>query len=562
VGKSALFSRLTGIHAISSNYPGTTVGFLEGLLFTPEGSRRLIDVPGAYTLEATNEAEAIAARIIDEGADAAILVLDATALERSLYVALETLERGIPSVAALNLVDEARHRGITVDSEALARELGIPVVPTVAVTGQGLKELVARIGEARTAPFRPVDREVRWGTVGRIAAAVQRAEHRHHTWRDRLEDAAVSPFWGALMGVAVLAGSFALVRTIGEGLIDHLFDPLFEGFWRPLLGKLSIALGPGWPRDLLIGRLFGGEIDFEQSFGLLSTGVYVELAMVLPYILAFYGMLSLLEDTGYLPRLAVLCDALLHRVGIHGYAIIPTLLGLGCNVPGILATRALESPRERFIAATLISVAVPCTALQAMVVGSLGKAGAGYVAAVYGTLFASWFVLGRILHLTLPGYSPELIVEIPPWRWPSLQGFALKLWFRTKDFLIEATPLVLGGILLVHLLTELGAMTLLARLLGPLFRGLLDLPPAAAGPIVMGLFRKDVAVGMLIPLGLTPDQMLVAVVMLAMTFPCIATFVVLIRELGTRGTLKATALMGASALLAGSLVRAVLAALH
>ncbi len=558
VGKSALFSRLTGVHAISSNYPGTTVGFLEGSLTTPEGCFRLIDVPGAYTLEATNEAEAIASRIVDEGAEAAILILDATALERSLPVVLEVLERGTPSVAALNLIDEARHRGVTVDPAALSEELGIPVIPTVAVTGQGIRELVARLGEARTAPFRPTDRESRWLLVGRIADRVQRVEHRHHTWRDRLEDATVSPLWGALIGLAVLLGSFLAVRRIGEGLIGRVFDPLFEGLWRPLMDRLAGALGAGWARDLLIGRLFDGSIDFEQSFGLLTTGVYVEFAMVLPYILAFYGLLSLLEDTGYLPRLAILCDALLHRIGIHGYAVIPTLLGLGCNVPGILATRALESPRERFIAATLISVAVPCASLQAMVWGTLGEAGGRYVSAVYGVLFLSWVTLGRILHLRLPGFSPELIVEIPPWRWPSLRGFALKLWFRAKDFLIEATPLVLGGILLVHGLDLLGVMGLLSRLLGPLFEGLLGLPAAAAGPIVMGLFRKDVAVGMLIPLHLSPPQMLVAVIVLAMTFPCIATFVVLIRELGTRGAAKATALMMAAALIAGTIVRGLL----
>ena len=556
VGKSALFSRLTGTHALSSNYPGTTVGFLEGRLIHGDRCYRLVDVPGSYTLAATNEAEEIASRIVDEGADAAILVLDATALERNLVLALEVLERGLPAVVALNMVDEARHKGICVDPEALERALGVPVVCTVAVTGQGIRELLGRLEEARVAPFAPCSKDQRWTTVGRIVESVQRVTHRHHTWRDRLEDASVNPRWGALLGIAVLGGSFALVRFLGEGLIDHLFDPFFETLWRPLLDRLGAALGPGTPRDLLLGTLFDGQVNFEQSFGLLSTGLYVEFAMVLPYILAFYGVLSLLEDVGYLPRLAVLFDALLHRMGIHGYAVIPTLLGLGCNVPGILATRVLESRRERFIASTLISVAVPCTALQAMILGSLGDFGMGYVGLVYGVLLLSWILLGRFLHRILPGFSPELIVEIPPYRLPSPRAFGMKLALRVKDFLVEATPLVLGGILLVNALEMLGAMDLLARILGPLFRGVLGLPPAAAGPIVMGLFRKDVAVGLLLPLNLGPQQLVVAVTVLAMTFPCIATFVVLLKELGGRDTARSLGLMTGAALLAGGTLNA------
>ena len=556
VGKSALFSRLTGTHALSSNYPGTTVGFLEGRLAHGERCYRLVDVPGAYTLEATNEAEEIASRIVDEGADAAILVLDATALERNLVLALEVLERKLPALVALNMVDEARHKGISVDPAALEEALGIPVVSTVAVTGQGVKELLDRLPEARPARFAPSSKEERWVAVGRIVESVQKVTHRHHTWRDRLEDASVDPLWGGLVGALVLGGSFLLVRTLGEGLIDHVFDPFFENLWRPLLDRLGTALGPGTARDLLLGTLFDGQVDFEQSFGILSTGLYVEFAMVLPYILAFYGVLSLLEDVGYLPRLAVLFDALLHRMGIHGYAVIPTLLGLGCNVPGILATRVLESRRERFIACTLISVAVPCTALQAMIVGSLGAISMGYVALVYGVLLLSWLLLGRFLHRILPGFSPELIVEIPPYRLPSPGALGMKLALRVKDFLVEATPLVLGGILLVDLLEMVGAMTLLARILGPLFRWVLGLPGEAAGPIVMGLFRKDIAMGLLLPLHLSPRQLVVATTVLSMTFPCIATFVVLLKELGGRDTLRSMGLMIAAALLAGGLLNA------
>ena len=558
VGKSAFFSRLTGVHAISSNYPGTTVGFMEGTLRTEGTCYRLVDVPGAYTLEPTNEAEEIARKLVAEGGDKVIIVLDATALERNLVLALQVLERGIPSVVALNMVDEARHSGIIVDSAALETELGVPVVPTVAVTGQGIRELVARLDEARVSPLTATPPESRWQAIGSIVNRVQKVVHRHHTFRDRLEDASVHKFWGALIGLSVLSLSYMAVREIGEGLINLLLDPFFESAARPVLMKLSDILGPGsFLHTLLVGTLFDGQIDFEQSFGVLSTGLYVEFVMVLPYIVAFYAVLSFLEDSGYLPRLAILFDALLHRIGIHGYAVIPTLLGLGCNVPGILATRVLESRRERFIAATLISVAIPCAALQAMVVGVLGNIGLRYVLLVYGALFVSWIVLGRLMHKLLPGYSPELIVEIPPYRLPSLRAFSMKLWFRIRGFLVEATPLVLGGILLANLLTTAGVIGFLSNAVAPLFNFVLGLPSSAAGAILLGILRKDVAVGMLVPLGLTPEQLVVATVTLSMTFPCIATFVVLWKELGGRDTVKSLAIMLATAFTAGGLLNAV-----
>ena len=155
-----------------------------------------------------------------------------------------------------------------------------------------------------------------------------------------------------------------------------MLEPLFENLWAPVILRLSSLLGgDGFIHQILIGKIAGDEVNFVESFGLLTSGLYVPFAMVLPYIIAFYLMLGLLEDSGYLPRLAVLMDTIMHRLGLHGYAIIPILLGLGCNVPAILATRILESNRERFIAATLISIAVPCAALQAMILGLVGERG-------------------------------------------------------------------------------------------------------------------------------------------------------------------------------------------
>lgn len=554
VGKSVFFSRLTGVHALSSNYPGTTVGFTEGTMVYDNECARLIDVPGAYTLDPTNEAEEIAHRILNEGADRVILVIDATALERNLVMAMQVLEHRLPTIIALNMVDEARHRGIIIDIKALERELGVPIVPTVAVTGQGISDLIAKMSDASVSRFSPMDKETRWRIIGEIISKVQTVTHRHHTFMDRIEDISVRPLAGGLLGLMILAASFTAIRYVGEGIITYITDPIFEKFWMPVLEKLNTSFGGTYIGDILVGKLINGAIDLEQSLGVLSTGFYVEFGMVLPYIIAFYAVLSFLEDFGYLPRLAVIFDALLHRFGIHGYAIIPTLLGLGCNVPGILATRVLESERERFIAATLISVGIPCVSIQAMLSATLGEFGLRYVAAVYLILFFVWLILGRLMHLTLKGFSPELIVEIPPYRLPSLKAWRNKLWFRIKDFLLEATPLVLGGILLVNLLEAFGILSGAANLLSPIFEGILGLPAAAAVPVVMGIFRKDIAMGLLIPLHLTAAQTLTAVVVLAMTFPCIATFVVLWKELGAKRMLQSSLLMLISAIATGSAI--------
>ncbi len=557
VGKSVLFSRLTGVHAISSNYPGTTVSFIQGRFRHGDECYQLIDVPGAYTLDPTNEAEMVAKRIIEEGSDIVILTIDACALERNLYLALQVIEKGANVIVALNMVDEARHEGIHLNIEALEKELGVPVVPTVAVSGHGISELVNRLPESKPGSFLEMDPETRWKTIGNIIGKVQTVTHRHHSLKDRFEDASVHPFWGAVIGATVILASFMVIRRLGEGAINLVFDPVFESLWLPVLNRLSTVLGPGsLIHSLVLGTLIDGSLDFEQSFGLLTTGLYVPIVMVLPYVVAFYAVLSLLEDSGYLPRLAVLFDSLMHKVGLHGFAIVPNLLGLGCNVPGILATRVLESPRERFIAATLISVAVPCAGLQAMIFGALGTLGGKYVLMVYGTLLMAWVILGKILHSLLPGYSPELVVEIPPYRIPSLNGLAFKLWFRVKGFIFEAIPLVLLGVLFVNGLYLFGIMDIFSQLLDPFFRTVLGLPSTAVGPILLGLLRKDVAVGMLLPLGLEASQLVIAVVVLAMTFPCIATFIVLWKELGLRKMFASVGVMILTALAAGASLNA------
>ncbi len=353
----------------------------------------------------------------------------------------------------------------------------------------------------------------------------------------------------------MLVSAFLVIRLIAENLIEHVLDPFFTDLWAPVVLRLSAIMGgSGFLHDIVVGKMGGGEVNFVESFGLISSGLYVPFAMVLPYIIFFYLVLGLLEDTGYLPRLAVLMDTMMHRLGLHGYAIIPTLLGLGCNVPAILATRILETKRERFIAPTLISVAVPCAALQAMIFGLVGQQGARYVIIVYATLFVVWVILGIILKHAVKGFSPELLIEMPPYRLPPWRVVLQKTWMRIYGFLAEAIPIILGAIVVINMLDLFGVFRAIAYFTGPVVSGLLGLPREGVISLLIGFLRKDVALGMLAPLGLSAKQLVVASVVLAMSFPCIATFVVFLRELGIRKMLMSIGIMISAALMTGGIL--------
>ena len=560
VGKSAVFSRLTGADVVTSNYPGTTVEFARGKMRLDGEDVEVIDVPGTYTLEPTSRAEEVAVGMVEElgDDDVVIQVVDSTALERNLLLTLQLLSKGKKLVVALNMWDEAKHKGVEIDHKKLEMMLGVPVVPTCARSGEGMGELKRRLKDATSSgPLCPY--EQRWQTIGDIIDQVQRVTHRHHTLGERIGELTVHPFWGIPFALLVLYSTFKVIRFIGESLIGYIFDPAFQRLWLPIMEKLSGLLGPGsFLHDLFIGNLIEGEIDFMQSFGLLTTGLYIPFAAVLPYVFAFYLVLSFLEDSGYLPRLAILVDVLMHKLGLHGLSIVPMMLGLGCNVPGALSTRILETRKERFIAATLMAVAVPCMAQIAMVVGLLGRYGARGLGPVFGALFLLWLGLGMVLKRLIMGETPEIITDIPPYRAPYWGALAKKVWMRVRWFLTEAVPFVLLGVFVVNVLYSVGIVDILGKFLSPVLTGLLGLPPGAVGALIVGFLRKDVAVGMLAPLGLSLKQLIVASVVLCAYFPCVATFVTLFRELGLGDMLKATLIMVGIAFSVGGLLNLIL----
>lgn len=554
VGKSAIFTRLTNVRVIVSNYPGTTVEFTRGAMRLNGQKVEVIDAPGTYSLEPMVPAEKVAVQLLQESdpeETVIINIIDSTNLERNLNLTLQILSKGLPTIIVLNFWDEIAHRGISIKANKLSDLLDARVVPTVAITGMGIKELKESLINAGPSSFR-LQEDSKWITIGKILNETQTVKHHHHTLLQGLQEVSTHPVAGFPIAIIVLFVSFFIIRFIGEGLISWIFNPLFEKLWAPVLMKISVLLNhSGFWHDIFIGKLVNGEIDFFQSFGILSTGLYIPIAAVLPYIFSFYLILSFLEDSGYLPRLAILLDRLMHQIGIHGMGIIPMMLGLGCNVPGALATRIMETRKERFISATIMAIAVPCMAQIAMVFGLLGKFGFKGLAPVFGTLFVVWLILGKIMSIFVRGESPEIFTEIPPYRFPYFTSLFKKVWMRIYWFLKEALPFVLIGVFIVNLLYSLGIIDFLSRIFGPIISRILGLPSAAIAALLIGFLRKDVAIGMLAPLGLSIGQLVTASVVLTMYFPCVATFVVLIKELGFLDMLKAAIIMILSAFFVG-----------
>ncbi|MBI4655647.1 MAG: ferrous iron transporter B [Elusimicrobia bacterium] len=551
VGKSAIFSHLTGINVITSNYPGTTVEFTRGYLLIKGGKFEIIDIPGTYTLEPCSKAEKVAVDMIsNEGGDAIINVVDATNLERNLGLTLQLLKQNAPVIAALNFWDETKHLGIRIDAKGLENILGAPVVPTCGLTGEGIKELVERLPFTKSKTY-DYKEEEKWLEIGGIVSRVQKLSHRHHTFLDKLEEISTHPLTGIPFALLILFLTFKTVRFIGEGLINYILDPLFNKLYYPLIvNAVNTILPVKFLQDILLGTT----PKVMESFGLLTTGIYIPLAVVLPYIAAFYLILSALEDIGYLPRAAVLLDFLFHKMGLHGYASIPVILGFGCKVPAILSLRILESDREKIIAAVLILMMAPCIPQTAMIMSLIAPHGTGCLLAIFLLLFLISVSTSFALNKLIKGETPELFLEIPPYRMPHVPTLAKKLWIRLKAYFMEAAPMIILGVFIVGVLDALGVTDFMARSLGRPVVSILGLPEETISVMLLGFLRKDVSIALLAPFDLNAKQLVVASVFMVLYLPCIATFFTLSKESGIKNALKIVSLMLFTAVLAGALL--------
>ena len=543
VGKSLIFCRLTGTDVIVSNYPGTTIEFYKGHFKKDNQIIEVVDLPGTYTLQPTNKAEEVVFNILEEvknkNEDFVIVnVIDATNLERNLNLTFQLIKKRLPMIILLNMWDETKHKGITIDYKKLEEILGIPVITTCARTSEGINEFVSRLNEAKISNF-DYNEEQKWQKIGEVVSQVQKLTHRHHTFLDRLSEITIKPSTGIPFALFVLISTFVIVRFLGENftaLIDNLFNKFYLPFITTAVSKLI-------PIEFLQKILLGNVTEPMEGFGVLTTGLYIPLVVVFPYLFSFYLVLSILEDIGYIPRLAVMIDSFLHRLGIHGYASVPVLLGLGCKVPGILALRLLETEKEKFLTAVLLLMVAPCMPQTSMILSLSVKYGIKYAVFIFLVLFFVSVITSFILNKVLKGETTELFVEIPPYRMIDLSLLLKKLYIRMKEFFVDAVPLIILGIFIINIFDILGVVKIISETIGTPLSFLLNLPKEISIVLISGFLRKDVSISLLSPFDLTAKQFVVASIFLVLYLPCVSTFFTLVKEQGIKNGIKILVLM-------------------
>lgn len=567
VGKSALFSRLTGTKVITSNYPGTTVGVTTGTLPRPHNDcgipcYRLVDAPGIYSLDSCEQdAEMVTAKLLYDPA-VIVNVIDATQLERNLYLTLQVKNLAQPMIVVLNFWDEAHYHGITIDIKKLSQILGVPVIPTIGITGFGVQELISTInkldpeckiqqkncqqkagcGKCSLSAYQlpqpdmeALKHKPSWEQIREVVKQVQTVLVRSKKFSEYLETMTLSPLWGVPIAFGVLISSFFFVSYVGEGL-ENAIEQLLQWSYTPFLLHLRemCSFSP-FLQQLLVGTVTTDGIKYGEAMGLLTSGIFIPLGKVAPVVTAFYCVIGFLEDCGYLPRLAILSDTLMHRFALHGFAIVPMVLGAGCNVTGIMATRILPNRKQRIIASLLLSITIPCTSQTAMILGLGGRIGMAYVFGIFGILGALWYIMGRVLGTLEKNTYRELVMEIPPYRLPHWNVMLRKLSYRLRNFFFDAIPITIAGIFVLLVCNYFFVFERMSAVIAPVCTTLWGIPPYVIPVLFMGLYRKEIAFSFLTSFPhLTPAQLFVTTLLLALYFPCISVYSVLYREFGVK----------------------------
>lgn len=548
VGKSVVFSKLTGVHVDSSNYAGTTVDYTVGDIRFGNEEGIMIDVPGTYSLEATSEAERVAVSLLEEGADVIICVLDATHLERNLDLAYRLKEYPIPVVYSLNLMDVAERQGIRIDVDKLSEELGGPVIPTVAIKNRGLRELMQtaiKLSKEKKEPEPKLEDEERWRRIREIVAKVQsEVEQEELTFIQKLEDWTIQPWPGIPIAFLVLVVSLGIVVGVGKALRAVILLPLVRQVIVPFLSKIVSSIVPaGILRNVLVGE-----------YGILVIGIEWPFALILPYVLLFYIVFSFLEDSGYLPRIGVLADGVLRKIGIQGGNIIPMMLGYGCAVPAILGTRAANTQKERLMVASLVSFAIPCASQSGAFFALLGDRSIFALIFVYLMSIIAMLAVGTMLNRIIPGASQPILLEVPNLLLPDKDAFKKKLKLRMKHFMIDAEAPMLIGIVIAAIIAETGILNEFSKLIYPLVEGWLGLPKEASLSLLLGIIRRELAVLPLLEMNLSTLQLTVGAIVALFYLPCLSVFGVLANEFSVKSALFIGLITIVSAFVFGGLV--------
>ncbi|AKL94039.1 ferrous iron transport protein B [Clostridium aceticum] len=551
VGKSVVFSKLTGMQVMSANYAGTTVDYVQGRIKYQGKKGILIDVPGTYSLEAISPAEEVAVKLLKEGeAQVIICVLDATHLERSIDFAYQVMEYDTPVIFVLNLLDIAESKSIFIDIKALEKELGAPVISTIATRSIGLKEVLNKTWElAYQEKGIKVDKcltqEERWKKACSIAEKVQVSlKETEPSLLDRFSDLCLNFFPGLPIAVLVLFVCLGIVVGGGKALRALILLPILNHWYVPFISSIVSSV---LPEGILLNVLIG-------EYGMLIKGIEWPFALILPYVVLFYGILSILEDSGYLPHLGVIVDGLLSRIGIQGSSIVPFIMGYGCAIPAILGSRAATSHKERLIISTLVTLAVPCIAQTGAFIALLGNHSMLAIVIVYFISFSFILFGGMILNKMLKGEVSPMLLEIPSLLIPNEQALFKKIWLRIRSFMVEAELPMILAVGLAAVVVETGMLNSIGSLVQPLVVGWLGLPPEASIALILGIIRRELAVLPLLELNLNTLQMVVGAVVALFYLPCLSVFGILVKEFRLKAAMLISFLTIFTAFLVGGII--------
>jgi ferrous iron transport protein B len=602
VGKSVIFNYLTGKYVTVSNYPGTTVEVATGTMSNRGKKFQVVDTPGINSLIPMSEDERVTRDILlNEPQQHLIQVMDAKNIRRGLLISLQLLEMGLPFLIILNMWDEAKSRGIEIQTQTLSTILGMPILKTVATRRKGLDKIKENLqiqppssisipypeaiesGVQRITPLLPEtsiskrslalmllagDKSlVEWLHKNLSERDILQIEKIHQEIRtlfadpigylinqDRLKrvdellphvmglsgeapktlssflgNLSIHPFWGIPILLFVLWITYQFVGVLGAQIsVKFLEETLFRKWFLPPLTHLVYRFIP---------------IPFLQEFfigpyGVITMALTYAIAIVLPIVGCFFLIFGLMEDSGYLPRLAVMTNRIFKKMGLNGKAVLPMVLGLGCDTMATMTTRILETEKDRTIVTLLLALGVPCSAQLGVILGMFAGLPTLYLLIWISLIAGILIIVGYLAALVIPGEGSDFILEIPPLRIPQISNVVVKTLARIEWYLKEAVPLFILGTLILFGLHKTKMLFFLERISTPLIVYFLGLPAKVTEAFIIGFLRRDYGAAGLFILAkegqLDPHQILVSLVTLTLFIPCIAQFFMMIKERGLR----------------------------
>jgi ferrous iron transport protein B len=626
VGKSAIFGLLTGRYVTVSNYPGTTVEMISGETTFHREKFEVIDTPGVNSLVPMSEDEKVTRDILLETDLRSIIqVIDTKNIRRGLLITLQLAEMGLPLVIDLNMGDEALDRGISINEAVLENILGSKVVSTVAVKKKGITGLKKHASKASVSGYRftyspdleeyiseieevlPHSRISRrsialmilsgdmtlrqWllknldtEDISRIESIRDRASEKYtdplsvvisrqrlsivDSITDRvmtrsapqrggfsrfLGEITIHPVWGFPFLFLVLYLLYKFVGSFGAGtLVDYLEEVVFGEYLNPWAERIVKAIIPfEFFRELFIG-----------PYGIITMALTYAIAIILPITTTFFIAFSVMEDSGYLPRLASMLNRVFRAMGLNGKAVLPMVLGLGCDTMATLTTRILDTPKERLIVIILLALGIPCSAQLGVILGMFGKQPFSALLIWIASLTIVILFVGFLSSRLIPGQRADFILELPPIRLPQISNVLVKTMGRIEWYLKEAVPLFVLGTLILFVADKIKILPMIQDLSSPVIVTVLGLPAKATESFIIGFLRRDYGAAGLFTLQeqglLNTEQTVVSLVTITLFIPCIANLFVIIKERGVKTALLIAAFIFPFAILVGGLLHRLL----